>query len=237
MSLSSISSMAFSSISLRERSSTLRPCTMLHLPPLHVTGKEYTSPLGMPYEPSDATPMDVHVPAGVPFTQSRMWSTAELAAESAEERPRILMISAPRCRTHFIMSPSRYASSPTAARMAAPPTAPWFTSGYCVALWLPQMETFLTLETGAPNFSDTWPSARLWSSRVRHVMLSAGTSGQFCLSTSALVLAGFATTSTLTPGLASFREEPKALNMETFLPMTSLRSMPALRGNPPTRIA
>jgi hypothetical protein len=53
------------------------PGTMAHLPPSHVTGKEYISPASMPYAPSppgDTTPMETHVPGAVPLTQSRTWS-------------------------------------------------------------------------------------------------------------------------------------------------------------------
>ena len=42
----------------------------------------------------------------------------------------------------------------------------------------------------------TWPSARLWSRRVRQVMFSGGMEGAFSFRISAFVLAGFATTST-----------------------------------------
>ncbi len=41
-----------------------------------------------PYDPSDTTPMLVHVPAGVPSTQSRTWLHTALAADSALDRPR-----------------------------------------------------------------------------------------------------------------------------------------------------
>ncbi len=44
----------------------------------------------------------------------------------------------------------------------------------------------------------TCASALLWSSRVRQVMFSGGTPGAYSLRISALVLAGLATTSTLT---------------------------------------
>lgn len=39
----------------------------------------------MPYEPSDITPIETQEPLDVPFHQSRIWSTAALAADIAED--------------------------------------------------------------------------------------------------------------------------------------------------------
>ena len=80
--------------------------------------------------------------------------------------------------------------------MGLPFTVPWFTSGYCELLWLPQMVTFLTSVTGTLARSAIWPSALLWSRRVRQVMFSLGILGAFSFRTRALVFAGLATTST-----------------------------------------
>lgn len=55
-----------------------------------------------------------------------------------------------------------------------PPALPLATrTSTWVEEWLPQMITFLTLVLCTPLRSDSWPSARLWSRRVRHVMFSA----------------------------------------------------------------
>ena len=62
------------------------------------------------------------------------------------------------------------------------------------------MMTFLTVDTGTPSRSDTAPAARLWSSRVRQVMWARGMRGAWVARMAALVLAGLATTRTLTPG-------------------------------------
>mmetsp|Transcript_2223 Transcript_2223/g.5243 ORF Transcript_2223/g.5243 Transcript_2223/m.5243 type:complete len:228 (+) Transcript_2223:452-1135(+) len=177
---SSLSSAAVASISPRERSSMVSPGTMVHSPPTHVTGKEYMSPASIPYAPSppgDTTPIETHVPAGVPLTQSRTWSHTDDAAESAEDSLRAAMMAAPRCCTVAMNSPFRYASSPMASRMGTPPASPWLTSGYCVEEWLPQIMQFLTSRTGTPVFCDTCPSARLWSRRVRQVTFLVGILG------------------------------------------------------------
>ena len=140
------------------RSSMARPCTMLHLPPAHVTGNEYISPASMPYPaspPGEMTPMEVHVPSGVPWTQSLTWSHTDDAAERAEENFLAAMIAAPRCCTVVTNSPLRYSSSLTSSRTDLPPAVAWLTSGYWVDEWLPQMMQFLTSETGTPVRSDT----------------------------------------------------------------------------------
>ena len=59
--------------------------------------------------PSLGTAMLTQLSPGVPSAQSRMWSIAADAAEAADEAPRALMISAPRCWT-FGMKVSRYQS-------------------------------------------------------------------------------------------------------------------------------
>eukprot|EP00955_Chlamydomonas_euryale_P071139 360973-Chlamydomonas_euryale.AAC.10 len=114
----------------------------------------------------------------------------------ADDSPRALMIAAPRCCTVEMNSPSSHASSDTASRMGLSTTVPWLTSGYWVLEWLPQMMTFFTCVTGTPTRSATCASALLWSRRVIHVMSAGGMLGACSLRMSALVLAGFATTST-----------------------------------------
>ena len=121
--------------------------------------------------------MDVHVPSGVPAIQSRTWSQTLDAALSADESLRAAMMAAPRCCTVVTNASFRYASSPITSRMGFPFTTPWFTSGYCVLEWFPQMTQFLTSDTGTPAFCATCPSARLWSRRVRHVTFSLGIFG------------------------------------------------------------
>ena len=138
--------------------------------------------------------------SGVPRTQSRMWSQAELAAESALDNFLALMIAAPRCWTVVMNSPFNHSSFLTSSRTGFSPdevcTLAWLTSGYCVDEWFPQMITFLTSDTGTLNLSEIWPKALLWSSLVRQVMFFSGMDGANSFRINALVFAGFATTRT-----------------------------------------
>ena len=47
----------------------------------------------------DGTPIDTQSPSGVPSAHERMWSTAALAADAADDAPRALMIAPPRVAT------------------------------------------------------------------------------------------------------------------------------------------
>jgi len=49
--------------------------------------------------------MDTHSPGAVPFTQLRMWSHVDEAADSAEDSLRAAMMAAPRCCTVVTNSP------------------------------------------------------------------------------------------------------------------------------------
>ena len=53
------------------------------------------------------TPMDTHVPGAVPSIQSRTWSHTELAADSADDSLRAVMMAAPRCCTVVMKGPLR----------------------------------------------------------------------------------------------------------------------------------
>mmetsp|Transcript_21719 Transcript_21719/g.53068 ORF Transcript_21719/g.53068 Transcript_21719/m.53068 type:complete len:202 (+) Transcript_21719:185-790(+) len=197
-------------------------------------------PGAIPYEPSDATPIDTCTPSGVPSAQSRTWSTMALAALMAELSLRAAMIAAPRFCTVLRKSPSSHASSFTAARTvclapSAPTTSAWFTSGYCVDEWLPHTMTLRTVATGTLSRSATCAHARLWSRRVRHEKAVAGSSGAAFIATAQLVLAGLPTTSTLTLFLAcACSAAPCSLKIEQFFLSRSARSMPSRRGNAPT---
>ena len=63
---------------------------------------------------------------------------AALAAEAAEDAPRTSMISAPRLATRG-MNSSRSQASSTWSAAGLPATSAWYTSGYWVAEWLPQI--------------------------------------------------------------------------------------------------
>src|SRR3954449_11952180 len=139
-------------------------------------------------------PIDTQSPAGVPSAQDRMWSTAALAAEAADEAPRASMIAAPRLATVGMNVPSTQAWSPTASYALRPPTSQWNRSGYCVVEWLPQIVILRTSVTGAPSFWAIWLMARLWSRRVIAVKRPRSRSLALDIAMSALVLAGLPTT-------------------------------------------
>ena len=151
-------------------------------------------------------------PSGVPSAQSRMWSIAAEAAEAAEEEPRALMTAAPRCCT-VGMNSSRYHFVSTSDFAGLPPTVQCAMSGCCVALWLPQTIMRRMSVTCVPVFAASWPSARLWSSRIIAVKLRRSMPGAFDAAISALVFAGLPTTSTRTSRLAA-RVERLALRRE-----------------------
>ena len=54
-------------------------------------------------------------PSGVPSGHERMWSTAALAADAADEAPRASMMAAPRLATVGMYVPSTQAWSPTSS--------------------------------------------------------------------------------------------------------------------------
>ncbi len=95
---------------------------------------------------------DSNVPSGVPNTQSRIWSTAALAAEAALDAPRAAIIAAPRPCTVGIKV-SRVQPSSTSSGAACPFTVACDRSGTWVLEWLPQMITPCTSATLLPVFS------------------------------------------------------------------------------------
>ena len=60
-------------------------------------------------------PIDTQSPSGVPSAHERMWSTAALAADAADDAPRASMIAAPRLATVGMNVPSTHSWSPTAS--------------------------------------------------------------------------------------------------------------------------
>ena len=72
-------------------------------------------------------------------------------------------------------------------------TRAWFTSGYCVDEWLPQMVQPWTAEGGTRRRMAIWDWERLASRRVRAVKLPLGMEGAHCCATQQLVLAGLPT--------------------------------------------
>ena len=166
-----------------------------------------------------------------------MWSTAAEAAEAADERPRALMMAAPRCCTVGMKSFSYQAWS-TSDSAFLPPTVVLCRSGYWVELWLPQMMTFSMSLPCTPVLLASWLTARLWSRRTIawNCFLSRPLAAVAAISE--LVLAGLPTTSTRTsfealPAMAL----PCGPKMPPLAVSRSLRSMPGPRGRAPTRKA
>src|SRR5690348_10692419 len=141
-------------------------------------------------------------PFGVPSAQSRIWSMAAEAAEAAEDRPRALMMAAPRCWTVGMKSLWIQAWS-TSLAAGLPLTVADRMSGYWVAEWLPQTVMRLMSVTCLPVLAASWDMARLWSSRIMALKFLAGMRGALEEAISALVLAGLPTTSTFTFFLAA----------------------------------
>src|SRR6188474_143398 len=110
-------------------------------------------------------PIDTQSPSGVPSVHERMWSTAALAADAADDAPRASMIAAPRLAT-VGMNVLRSHSPSTCSATDLPPTWAWNRSGYWLAEWLPQMVILLTSATDTESCLATWVSARLWSKRI-----------------------------------------------------------------------
>ena len=86
-----------------------RPCTIEYSPFLHVHGNDEIRPSGTPYEPSDGMAIDTQSPSAVPSVHVRMWSTAALAADAADDAPRASMMAAPRLATVGMYVPSTHA--------------------------------------------------------------------------------------------------------------------------------
>src|SRR5690625_7165120 len=98
-------------------------------------GNEVMRPAGLPEEPSEQTAIEVQSPAGVPWSQSRTWSTAEFAADAAEDDPRASIIAAPRFCTVGMKSSSIQAWSLTTSAAIWSAVSAWRLSGYGVAAW------------------------------------------------------------------------------------------------------
>src|SRR5699024_7164747 len=145
----------------REKSSMSRPWTISYEPSFVVTGNEETMPSGMPYEPSEATAMEIQSPSALPRSQSRAASIVAEAALAAEDEPRASMIAAPRLATVGMKSFSIQDWSSTTWAAFRPPTSAWKMSGYWVAEWLPQIVSFLMSVTAAPVFAASCERARL----------------------------------------------------------------------------
>ena len=72
------------------------PSTTSHPPPLDRTGNPNCNPSGVPYSPWLTTAREVQSPDAVALRMLLTESTAALAAEPADDRPRASMTAAPR---------------------------------------------------------------------------------------------------------------------------------------------
>src|SRR5262245_36951396 len=99
--------------------------------------------------------------AGVPLTRLLTWSMAPFAAESADDRPRALMIAAPR----FWQPGTKVVSSQGRSVMTSVAGLPlifaFVKSGYWVLEWLPQMVMPVTASLATPAFWARAETARL----------------------------------------------------------------------------
>ena len=95
-----------------------------------------------------------------------MCSHAAAAAEAAELFFMTEMISAPLLATFEIKGPFQKAWSSNCTLRDLPFTVAWCVSGYCVALWFPQMMTFSTSSILDFVLSEIWLIALIWSSLV-----------------------------------------------------------------------
>src|SRR5690606_261219 len=175
-------------------------------------------------------------PSAVPPYHVWTWLMAALAALAALLWPRASMMAAPRFCTVGMKDSLIQASSSITLAAGCPLIAAWKAAGYWVALWLPQMVTFLTDVIGTPALLASWVMARLWSRRVMAVKRSAGTSGALRMAINAFVLAGLPTTNTRTSDAAlSLIALPCTVKIAPLALSRSLRSMPFVRGRAPTR--
>src|SRR5680860_1592986 len=109
------------------------------------------------------TAIDTQSSLALPFSQSCAASIVAEAALAAEDDPRASMIAAPRLATVGMKSCSIHDWSLTTATALLPPTSAWKMSGYCVALWLPQIVICLISLTPAPVLAASCEIARLLS--------------------------------------------------------------------------
>mmetsp|Transcript_19821 Transcript_19821/g.76072 ORF Transcript_19821/g.76072 Transcript_19821/m.76072 type:complete len:323 (+) Transcript_19821:1339-2307(+) len=242
---SSRSSDCVASIAERVASSMVKPLAKRQAPPASITtGNEKIRPSLTPKGlPSLLTAMLTTRPSE-PMTQSRMWSQMADAALAAELAPRAAMTSLPRCWTPGTSSSLTHRSPPSPRRAATVSTArpsstvANVTIGTWVAEWLPQITALRIMETGTPILAASMPAMRFWSSRVSAVKLRLGRDGALRMHSSAFVLAGLPTTTTLqSRDATSSRTAPWALKMPAFAASRSFRSIPGPRGRAPTRSA
>ena len=133
---------------------------------------------------------------------------------------------------------SYHTGSPTTSYALRPFTSQWNRSGYCVVEWFPQIVIFLMSFTDTSRRCASCVLARLWSRRVIAVKRRGSRSAALLIAIRALVLAGLPTTSTFTSFLAERdSDSPCGLKMPPLADSRSARSMPALRGIDPTRMA
>src|SRR4026207_946644 len=74
-------------------------CTTCALPFFTCTGNEQIKPFSTPYSPVEHDATLCQSPVGVSVINDRTVSTTAFAADAADDKPRALMIAAPRCWT------------------------------------------------------------------------------------------------------------------------------------------
>src|SRR6266481_2955117 len=96
---SSFSSFTLASIFPRLNSLIGTFCTTCGVPSLTCTGNEQIKPFSTPYSPVEHNATLCQFPFGVSVINERTVSTTAFAADAADDKPRALIIAAPRCCT------------------------------------------------------------------------------------------------------------------------------------------
>ena len=160
---------------------------------------------------------------------------AACAAEKAEERPRALMMAAPRSWTVLMNSPSSHGRSLITSGAGCPPIRALKKSGNWVFEWLPQMVMLVASRQGTPAFCASCALARFSSRRIMANQRSRGMAGALLMAMRQLVLQGLPTTRMRTSDAAFFSiARPWPTKILPLMPSNSLRSIPAFRGTLPT---
>src|SRR2546429_337246 len=117
---SSFNSFTLASIFARLNSLIGAFCTTCALPFFTCTGNEQINPFSTPYSPVEHNATLCQSSFGVSVINEHTVSTTAFAADAADERPRALMIAAPRCCTVVMKSCFSHASSPITLFAARP---------------------------------------------------------------------------------------------------------------------
>src|SRR6266550_1451306 len=117
---SSFSSFTLASIFPRLNSLIATFCTTCGVPLFTRTGNEQIKPFSTPYSPLEQSATLCQSLSGVSVINERTVSTTAFAADAADDKPRALIIAAPRCCTVWINVSFNHLSSPITSFAARP---------------------------------------------------------------------------------------------------------------------